>query len=100
METKSRKANGGKAMRPKQMEQFDRVCKGLECCLHNDHKNCRYNRDDVKDTVCTTEMMSDALALIRQQQARIAELEAANASWQTFTPFLHAHGLLNETEGV
>ena len=57
--------------------QFEKVEKGLECCLHNDHKNCHYNRDDVKDTVCTTEMMSDALALIRQQRARIAELEEA-----------------------
>lgn len=62
----------------------EKVVNGLECCLHNDHKNCHYNRDDIKDTVCTTEMMSDALALIRQQQERIKELEAAQtAKWMT-----------------
>lgn len=40
------------------------------------------------------------LDMLKAQQERIKELEAANASWQKFVPFLHAHGLLNETEGV
>lgn len=76
----------------------EKVEKGLECCRHLYPKYCdvcEYNTDD-----CEADLAADALALILQQQERIAELEAANASWQTFAPFLHAHGLLKEMEGV
>jgi predicted nucleic acid-binding protein len=47
---------------------------------------------DIYSDLCDLidEFGTDALAVIRQQQERIAELEAANASWQKFAPFLHA----------
>lgn len=83
----------------------EKVVKGLDCFVN--HVNGPYLDDCrkaeceyLKAGDCEMMVMSDALALIRKQQERIAELEAANASWQTFAPFLHAHGLLNEMEGV
>lgn len=80
------------------MEQFEKVCKGLECHAREGAcgEDCPYHAPGT----CSEPLCADALALIRQQQERIAELEAANLSWQKFAPFLHAHGLLNETEGV
>ena len=78
------------------------VIKGLDICLESEEydacKTCPYYGD--YPNVCRYANKRDALALIRQQQERIAELEAANASWQTFAPFLHAHGLLNGMEGA
>lgn len=55
---------------------FERVEKGLGSCLKNDHLKCVYNSEDIHDTSCTTNMITDALSLIRSQQTRIAELEA------------------------
>lgn len=58
------------------MEQFEKVCKGLECCILRDPDDkprcdiCPY------EGKCTNRLKIDALALIRQQQERIAELEA------------------------
>jgi len=80
------------------MEQFEKVVKGLEC--HSSRGDCTSDCPYISSGCCSEPLCADALALIRQQQERIAELEAANASWQTFAPFLHAHGLLNEMEGV
>lgn len=85
----------------------EKVAKGLECCIaSNDSccpKECPYNATCFAGRIAQdiyVHLMEDALSLIRQQQERIKELEAANASWQKFAPFLHAHGLLNEMEGV
>ena len=60
-------------------EQFEKVCKGLECCASgNMCKNkCPYNDIGCVWTDCVPPLVADALALIRQQQARIEKLEAA-----------------------
>lgn len=86
------------------MDQFDKVCKGLECCLRKNNTNlcgaCPYTDGRNSVFACMLSLIRDAQFMIRQQQERIKELEAANASWQKFVPFLYAHGLLNETEGA
>ena len=61
----------------------EKVCKGLECCIlrdPDDHRRCGecpYNPHSISNEPCTNGLMANALALIRQQQERIAELEAA-----------------------
>lgn len=61
------------------MEQFEKVEKGLDYCtkrppyICEGGKMCPYH----DEAICVMELRRDALALIRQQQARIAELEAA-----------------------
>lgn len=65
--------------------QFEKAEKGLECCIPSIQEcqcvdGCPYydscwSVDDEYDPMYL-ELMRDALALIRQQQARIAELEA------------------------
>jgi len=78
----------------------EKVCKGLECCDRpNDHEHCPYDGEKHYN-ICTDKLLKDAIALIRQQQERIAKLEAANMSWQKFAPFLYQHGMLNEMQGV
>lgn len=63
------------------MEQFEKVCKGLECCYMDKSpkhcEGCPYNMDNEGCGHDTFALERDALALIRQQQERIAELEAA-----------------------
>lgn len=84
----------------------EKVRKGLECCVlrdPDDHRRCGecpYNPHAISNEPCENGLKYNAISLIRQQQDRIKELEAANASWQKFIPFLHAHGLLNEMEGA
>ena len=83
------------------MEQFEKVVQGLDCFVNgtvgplmDDCKiaGCKYfGHGD-----CEAEIMADALAMIRQQQERIKELEAAIAEWEKFAPFLYAHGMLHE----
>ena len=80
------------------MEQFEKVCKGLECCekdvqLCYGETVCEYYRLSPR---CLTTLAHDALTLIRKQQDRIKELEAAIAEWEKFAPFLYAHGMLSE----
>lgn len=81
----------------------EKAVNGLELCTesigYEGCITCPYH-EDYYPYRCRYANAKDALSLIRQQQERIKELEAANASWQKFAPFLHAHGLLNETEGV
>jgi len=57
------------------MEQFEKVVKGLECWRYLYPKHCDACKYYTTD--CTAGIAADALALIRQQQERIAELEAA-----------------------
>lgn len=66
------------------MEQFEKVCKGLECCYTDKSPKhcigCPYN---MVDEGCGHDIFAlerDALALIRQQQERIKKLEAARAA--------------------
>lgn len=60
----------------------EKVCKGLGCCIlrdPDDHRRCGecpYNPHSISNEPCTNGLMANALALIRQQQERIAELEA------------------------
>lgn len=56
------------------MELFEKMCKGLECCATSDLrvcKGCPYNGQPCSD------LCLDALSMLRSQQARIKELEAA-----------------------
>ena len=50
----------------------EKVIKGLECCIANMHNNCPYKSTDEgidKVTSCTTYLMKDALALLKEQKA-------------------------------
>lgn len=64
-------------------EQLEKVCKGLECCVlrdPDDHRRCGecpYNPHAISNEPCANGLKFNALALIRQQQERIRELEAA-----------------------
>lgn len=62
------------------MEQFEKVCKGLECCnpINCDcyAQGCPY----YDQALCRDKLNNDALSLIRQQQERIKELEAAQTA--------------------
>lgn len=64
------------------MEQFEKVRKGLECCVlrdPDDHQRCGecpYNHHEISNAPCANGLKYNALALIRQQQERINELEA------------------------
>lgn len=59
------------------MEQFDKVCKGLECHAREGAcgGGCPY-WGYLGQGTCSEPLCADAIALIRQQQERIAELEA------------------------
>ena len=70
------------------MEQFEKVCKGLQTAVDSDWM---WRKADYIAMCC-----KDALTLIRQQQDRIKELEAAIAEWEKFAPFLYVHGMLPE----
>ena len=70
------------------MEQFEKVCKGLECCKRSGQtikprkcEECPYKDDSILDAytiwqTCKNKLADNALSLIRQQRERIAELEA------------------------
>lgn len=72
------------------MEQFEKVCKGLQTAVDSDWM---WRKADYIAMCC-----KDALSLIRKQQERIKELEAAIAEWEKFAPFLYAHGMLHEPQ--
>lgn len=62
------------------MERFEKVRKGLRCHsdVFNEEPDCEHCEYD--NANCGLEVPSDALALIRQQQERIMELEAAQTA--------------------
>lgn len=62
------------------MERFEKVYKGLRCHsdVFNEEPDCEHCEYD--NANCGLEVPSDALALIRQQQERIMELEAAQTA--------------------
>lgn len=64
------------------MDQFEKVEKGLDCCTKRPPYICEGGRmcPYHDEAICVMELRRDALALIRQQQARIAELEAAKTA--------------------
>lgn len=57
------------------MNKIDKVIKGLECCLKNDHKTCGYKSEDegITATPCTTFLMRDALERLKALQEREEE---------------------------
>lgn len=69
------------------MPDREKVTKGLECCIKNDHKTCSYKSEDkgITATPCTTFLMRDALALINEQSNIIEKYHKADS-------FLFAHG--------
>lgn len=60
------------------MEQFEKVVKGLEC--HSENRICAEECPYYSPVICSGPLCRDALALIRQQQERIKELEAAQTA--------------------
>ena len=57
------------------MVDRDKVIKGLHCCAHTDGINCIYCPYDNVDEDCTALMSMDVLDLLKEQEARIKELE-------------------------
>lgn len=66
-------------------EQFEKVRKGMECCIKRQPYTCGEMCPYHDDAICVMKLRQDALALIRQQQERIAELEAAQTA-RVMTP--------------
>ena len=79
---------------------YEKVCKGLDVCLHSvkseDCVNCYYHKD--YPYACRYNNKLDALALIRAQQSRIRDLETQLSKWEKYTGFLAAHGVLKEVK--
>ena len=63
-------------------EQFKKTEKGLACCERRGYceGHCPYYEPEKGALECTSELAHDALTLIRQQQERIKELEAAQTA--------------------
>lgn len=95
--------------------ELDKVVKALRCHsdVFNEEPDCEHCEYD--NANCGLEVPSDALALIRQQQERIAELEAAqtarvltleevrnaeNCMEPVFVEMLHHHGKADITPDV
>ena len=56
------------------MADRGKVIEGLECCIANRHNNCPYKSTDEgidKVTSCTTYLMKDALAMLKEQEERL-----------------------------
>lgn len=61
------------------MMDREKVIKGLEHCRKTSCESCPYNATDVKSSnpICLIdEMLSDAIALLKEQQERIETLES------------------------
>lgn len=57
------------------MADRGKVIKGLQCCKSpNDHEHCLYNTG-VHYNVCTYQLLSDALELLKEQEPRVMTLE-------------------------
>lgn len=61
-------------------EQFEKVCKGLECCILRDPDDKPRCDVCLYEGKCTNRLKIDALALINAQQEKINELEAAQSA--------------------
>ena len=60
------------------MADREKVIKGLECCIANRHNNCPYKSTDKgidKVTSCTTYLMKDAIALLKEQETGVSPKE-------------------------
>lgn len=71
------------------MPDPEKVIRGFECCLRNDHKKCPYYSADILDTTCYTRLHTDALALLKEQEPMVMTLEEVVESedwmWREYT---------------
>lgn len=57
-------------------EKREKVIRGLGCCLSpNDHENCPYDGIGKTYSECLKRLVTDALALLKEQEARVMTLE-------------------------
>lgn len=72
------------------MTDREKVIRGLECCLTpNDHENCPYDGIGKTYSHCLKQLVTDALALLKGQEARVMtleELQAIGTTWNRNTP--------------
>lgn len=71
-------------------EKRKKVIRGLECCLSpNDHENCPYDGIGKTYSHCLKQLVTDALALLKEQEPRVMtleELQAIETPWNRNTP--------------
>jgi hypothetical protein len=58
------------------MKEMEKVIKGLECCSAYEYKcgDCPYQDDGAKDDCYSDELYTDAIALLKAQEATINDL--------------------------
>ena len=56
---------------------LEKIIKGLNCCCHTDGSNCAKCPYDIADSDCTAQMSMDVLALLKEQDETIKELQSA-----------------------
>lgn len=71
------------------MTDREKVIKGLECCIANGHNNCPYKSTDKgidKVTSCTTYLMKDAIAMLKEQEPvkPVLKRKASNAMYNDY----------------
>lgn len=57
------------------MTEKEKVIKGLNCCAHTDGINCIYCPYDNTSEDCTALLSMDVLALLKEQDDQIEQLE-------------------------
>lgn len=63
------------------MAEREKVIRGLECCITGDPdgsrecKKCPYRRNGITNEPCFNALHADALALLKEQKARVMTLE-------------------------
>jgi len=62
------------------MADRENVIKGLECCnMPNNHDDCPYN-GAAHYNICTHQLLTDAIALLKEQEPRVMTLEEVKAA--------------------
>jgi len=78
------------------MPDREKVMRGFECCLRNDHKKCPYYSADILDTTCYTRLHTDALALLKGEETRVMTMEEARETLHT-ADFLYCEDKNDDT---
>ena len=77
------------------MADLEKVIRGLECCITCDPdgsrecKKCPYRRKGITNEPCFNALHADALALLKEHEARVMtleELQAIETPWNRNTP--------------
>ena len=77
------------------MAEREKVIRGLKCCIIGDPddsrecKKCPYRRKGITNEPCFNALHADALALLREPEARVMtlkELQAIETPWNRNTP--------------